>query len=465
MANTANAAIQNGNNVFASRYQGMSVVATILQSIPFLAGLGLENANKMDKIFGVGSPDAGVAISGAEIPSATMEEIESIGYYSPINQSIPQYDIKNMGLRDTNPTIAVGSGAAGTATIVGGVITSVAVSAPGTGYAGCNPTVFATDIGGGKSAILEATISGGVVTAITVVSGGYGYSGSTAIQIITNNSEGTKYARPTFQWTQRKAVGLIYENDIDRAQTVAKMAEGSKIEAFNRQINNLIQTANKNLAAGLIQQMASDLLFKQPSDTSASATYWDNQYSLKYAIQNTNTYATFDRSLDANFWYRGLYDTDAHAGWSLQSLYNDTMYGKQLMYQGGQSDMGTINFFLVNPTLGAKFNNEQQAYAITANADPNVQILKRQYGFKQQILRYNDVWVITDPRVPVGTVYGINSRSMQFLFRKGFKFTTTQLYKQEGIYGGLDARMFYSNLQYMFVCLAPNLNVQYTNVT
>ena len=73
-----------------------------------------------------------------------------------------------------------GAGAAGTATVAGGAVTTVAVTVGGTDYAQdpnqTPPSVIFTG-GGGSGAIATATVNtAGEVTAVTVNDGGTGYT-------------------------------------------------------------------------------------------------------------------------------------------------------------------------------------------------------------------------------------------------------------------------------------------------
>lgn len=68
---------------------------------------------------------------------------------------------------------SAGAGAAATSSVAGGVVTGVAVTNGGSGYA-VAPTVFLSG-GGGSGATATCTVSGGVVTGVAVTNGGSGY--------------------------------------------------------------------------------------------------------------------------------------------------------------------------------------------------------------------------------------------------------------------------------------------------
>ncbi len=106
--------------------------------------------------------------------------------FTPIgSQSLWRFTITNGGSGYTSPPSVSflgggGTGAAGTATITGGV-SSVTVSPGGTGYTSAPLITFSG--GGGSGAAATATVLSGAVTAITVTNPGSGYTSAPAVNI------------------------------------------------------------------------------------------------------------------------------------------------------------------------------------------------------------------------------------------------------------------------------------------
>jgi hypothetical protein len=85
--------------------------------------------------------------------------------------------------KDTFTATSNGSGFAGTATQVAGVVTTVTITTPGTGYP---PGTYLRVNGatGGAGAIVTVTVTGGVLSAPVIVQGGENYSGALTLQAV-----------------------------------------------------------------------------------------------------------------------------------------------------------------------------------------------------------------------------------------------------------------------------------------
>ena len=126
-----------------------------------------------------------------EITSGTLCEGEILAGYNQIidcTSPLPTWatifgDGPGKSLIQYNETQ---TNATATASLSGGAVASIAITAGGAGYATA-PVVTIT--GNGSSATATATITNGVVTAITVTNGGSGYS-SVAVSITSSTTAG-----------------------------------------------------------------------------------------------------------------------------------------------------------------------------------------------------------------------------------------------------------------------------------
>lgn len=452
MANSS--IVVSGNSVFGLKDYGSRIISTLFTACPLLAALGLRNAAKDNWFWDPGTPESGVLISGAEIPSSMKQEIMECESYSPLVEYIRQDDIQTMDYRPNSPTLAVGSGATFTVTVTNGAIASVAVDNGGSGYAGAPPTLIPVDsVNGGQGAYLEATVSGGQITAVTVRAGGYGYTAVTLLAV-TGNTAGTKTIRPTFKWTEKKSPCYVYKRDTDRVQALAR-GQTDLLMQYSLELEG-IEILRKT--SGLINQVERDILFS-PGPTDLTAAIWDNQYSLASAIDYNNTYGGLDRTETANYTYRAQKITD-DLTFTLEQLYQDMMFTRGLAALGKGPDV-----IAVGPTLFSKYQKESQSYTQNVNDDVNVQAIQRQFGFKLQVIKYNTLYVICDMNIPAKRVYALNTGSFVFATKSGANFSAQGWEDQSRIEGGKVAFYNVIDLQYMFFCLSPAYGcAQYTSM-
>ncbi len=453
MADTAGSVAINGNSVFGLKDFGNKIISTLLYSCVVLAALAIRDSNKDNMFWNPGSPNSGMLLSGADVPGSMKKEIMECESYSPLLEAVWQADVVSVAYRPNSPTLAVGSGATFSVTVTNGAITAVAVTNGGTGYAGAPPTLVAVDsVNLGQGAILRAVVSGGQVASVTILSGGYGYT-SVTIQCNTGNTAGTKNKRPLFKWTDLQEPIYAYKRDVRRQQALA----GNQQDMLDQAVDDLQGAEATRGTAGLIQYIEQDTIYNQPTDQSSDP--WDHQFGLKYAIDYNNNYAGLDRSLTDNYFYRAQKDTTAYT-FTLEALYQDMMFTKALAAKGQGPDV-----VVVGPTLFSKWQKESQAYTMNANTDPNIQVLRRQYGFKMQVIQYNTIYVLMDINVPPNTVYALNTQSWAFVTRSGANFAMSPWTDQSLIEGGKQAWYSIVETQYMLMCLAPAYgNVQYTNM-
>jgi hypothetical protein len=302
--------------------------------------------------------------------------------------------------------------------------------------------------------VLQATISGGAVSAVTVLNGGQGYSSSVSIVENTNFTEGEKFKRPQFKYSELENVAEIYNRDIENVKKLAR--DGEDTEGA---IGDLAAQRFISKTALQAQQIARDVWYGSPA--SQTADIWSNQFGLLAAVDDgstTTNYAGIDRTMAANYWARAIVDTGAK-NWGVADLVDDALLGKGLATKGGG-----IDCFLVPMALMQKFRRENNAIIQKVDNDDRIREMA-QYGFKAQVVKYGETYIIADPLCPPKTCIGLNLKSWILNFLPGKKFTPSTMYDQKGIPGGIDGYRFFINTQWRFICRAPNLNVKYTNVT
>ncbi len=455
MANTPDAI--TGNQVYGVQAKSLHLTSVILNSCMILAGMGFMSSNKIDPLYGVGTPDAGMLMSGAQLSPAMKKEIAECAAYYPLIESYDQRDVKTMAYRDTSATLSMHAGAVATYTVVvdsTGTITSVIPSGNTSGFSGCPPTLIAVDGGyTGQGAVFTPVISAGVMTSVTVDSGGYGFSSSANITILENSglTAAEEQSRPCVKWTDITSPGYVYQRDLDRF-TALKTTNKAMYDA---QVNDLTVNAEVGMVSNLLQKVNTDAIFGSP--TSSTADLWSKQYGLDSAIAPDNTYLGIDRTLPANYWFRGVADANLR-NFSLAQLVADIHLTKGIAYLGGHSDV-----ILVGPALFNKYQQEALSYQITPTDSDNLKKL-RQFGFTGQVVCYSGTYVLSDIRIKPKTAYSLFMKSWKFATKSGANFSMKTWRDQSEIEGGKIAFYNTARLQYMLFCDAPSLNVRYTNL-
>lgn len=449
--------------------QGRSAVtvSTLLMSSVLLAVLNIQQGNKPDEVLGLGMPSAQNVISGVKISPTKMKMLDQL-QYSPINRAIDQRDFKVMAYRDAPPTPSVmGQSATFTQTVVNGVCTGVTVTGAGTGYTGSPPTLVLVDAAGscGYGAVLIPTMSAGTFSSVSVANsgggnGGQGYATTgTTVLVNAGNSAGTMYDRSLFSYCEVKHMGSLYYRDVDAAVALLKEAvtlqEGPEISLLKDEISQTIGNQSSWLA--------DQIWYGVPADQ--TQPIWTAPAGLLSAIDDGNTYGGIDRTVLANYWWKAKKDTAAHT-FSLQDLINDANFKKGLAFMGGDMQGGP-DIYIVDPQLFTKFVGQATASTQIVDLCQNGSLKQfGETGFKAMALKFGNVWCIPDQRCPVGTVLGLNSKTILVAFKSGKKFTPSKIYDAAGLLANaFEGQFFYITTQVMVVVEAPALNVKFTNVS
>lgn len=447
--------------VLALRNKDMNVVSTLIRKPTTLAAFGLFNPAKTNDVFGVGNPDMNTITMGLENDPLKVQESELEGAYEPLIKNIIQHDYKRMAWRDTVPTESV----AGTTITVSsvtvdgnGAITAVAVTG-GSGWSGSAPTLVAVPAVGsyGHGAVLIPTMSGGTVSAVTVQSGGVDYTSSAVIVFNAGYSEGEQYARPIFHPSKMKTMQYIYKNDVTSTIRLAQKQDKNENEALLDLTGDAIVAEIANQAT----QINADIINGTPANETDKM--WTGQYGLLGAIDDGSTqaiYAGADRSLSdgSTYWWRSIVDTTA-VTWGADDLVDNANLDKGLSERSGGVDL-----VLVHPKLLRKWKKQGVAQLANINTDDKLREMV-QFGFKSEVLKYGNTYIIGEPLLPIKTVLALNTDSFLFRFYNGKKFAPTQLWDMEGQSGGKEAHRFFVETNWLFACVAPNLNAKYTNVS
>lgn len=459
MANSAEYTAENAM-ALALNQKSMKVVSTLMRKAVLLAAFGIFNASKTDAVYGVGMPESDTILQGYENDAARVEaSADATGSYEPLIQNIILHNFKRSTNRDTVPVASVG-GTPPTYTITvdaNGSITAV-TCASGSGYSGSPPTLVVYDSVGsaGHGCELEPTMSGGTVSTVSVQSIGVGYT-TPVIVTYAGLSEAEQFARPIFHWSKVVSEGEIYKSDIAQAVKLAK-SNGSN------ENDKILDLTGDSIVKGVGSQATvinHDMWNGSPS--SESAFMWSKQYGLKAAIDdgtNTAIYAGVERTTSdgTTGWWRSYLDTGSK-NWNMDDFVNDANLEKGLSERSGGIDL-----VVVHPRTIKKWKKYDDSLLVNVNTDDKLREMA-QYGFRTEVLKYGNTYAIGDPMCDLKTGYGLNSASFLIRFLKEAKFAPTELWDMEKQDGGKEAWRYLIKTQWMFACVAPNLNIKYTNLS
>lgn len=446
MANTAD--IRGANRARAQEYLAPGVISGLFTRLPLLYFMLFKNGAKEDAVRGIGTPSVRSAFSGMQLKKQRIEEITGAESYMPLLHAIRQTDGKNMSLRDNNPTVSLaGSGAVLVANLTGDVITSVTVSDGGTGYTG-TPTINVTDATG-TGAFLIPTVASGVITAVTVVNGGSGYTSPTAT-VQSGASSGERYQRPCFKWWNRRETGIVYNNDIRRAQYQA----GNNPARMAAARGSLMSDAMDETLAGHLEILAQYSLMGVP--TTQTDPMWDQPSGILHQIHDTTVWGGLDRSLAANAWAKGKRVTTARTA-NIANEVDDANNKYGCVDKGGGIDL-----MFAPPDIYQQYKRQLRALNQKIYTEmPKI----GSYGFKGEVLQYDNTFIVREALLPAKTVVGLSLDSWMIAFARDKKFTFDGPFDQKQNEGGKDAKIFYLDTELMQVCEAPWLNIVYTNVS
>jgi len=117
----------------------------------------------------------------------SLSNIVNVSVASP-QATLANYSVNNLAiLSKETPIQNYGTGGtAGTVTLSGNSIASIAVGTGGTGYTSAPAVIVVPNNVGASGAVISATVSSGSITGFTVVSGGIGYTAAPTIIVVNS---------------------------------------------------------------------------------------------------------------------------------------------------------------------------------------------------------------------------------------------------------------------------------------
>jgi hypothetical protein len=275
----------------------------------------------------------------------------------------------------------------------------------------------------------------------------------------TTNNPGNYFTRPFFKWVERCDPILVPKKQIRRT----KNAAGNEQKA-SAAVGDLFRAETESVLSTHLQWWNQQ--FWDPTNTGPSnvnADVWDNVYSIASMCDTANNYGGVDRSLSVNSWYQGNRPT-SHRPAVLEDLVNEFLYTFKSAAKGVGCQLMICGFDLF-PIFKAEA--KAKGGVITYNDLPEI----GEFGFKREVVRFNNTYVVMDPQCPSKTrgdsknvVAGINLDTMTVAINAEANFTVDEPSDLSKTDGGKDAIKSQIRTEMIVGCEAPSLNSWWEDV-
>jgi hypothetical protein len=279
----------------------------------------------------------------------------------------------------------------------------------------------------------------------------------------TINHPASRVKRPVFKWFELASPLSVPNKDIRRTKSAAP----NEAAAFK--------------AVGDLWRMESDMVMQSHlqewnarmwgttgtgSPTDQSAEVWDNIFSIKQALRDDNTYASVDRTLAANAFWKGKFIT-ANRAPVLEERVNEADYTLGCRAKGRG-----IGLVLCGGTLFPKFKAEalKKGGTVFHTGLPNM----GEFGFEREIVRFNNTYVVYDPECPdqlhssgsytTNAAAFLNLDTWTIAVSPEANFTVEDPFDQFRVKGGTDETTSTMRTEMIIACEAPSLNVWFDDI-
>lgn len=225
---------------------------------------------------------------------------------------------------------------------------------------------------------------------------------------------------------------------------------------------NLVAETAKDRQSTLMSQIDLDW-HTSNGPSSTTSNYWSAPYSFQIACDTSSIYLGVDRSDATNNYWKGNTVT-AQTSANFHDLINYANYnttGPQLAKFGY-----ALRYLLVNGDLYTKALVEAESRGMKPITMDKIPAMAA-YGFKETgaiEINGGQQYIVMDPNMPAGHVFGFNPNLWSVGFRK--KFEMTPLVDQSQFRG--QARVQSAQLEALYlgpICHAPWTQVYWTNVS
>lgn len=270
----------------------------------------------------------------------------------------------------------------------------------------------------------------------------------------TNTSPSTYFTRPRVKWVERADPYSVPNKDIRVTTQTAK----NEIKAWEG-ITSLFN-AETTSVMGVHLDWWSDVIWGNtgtgaPADE--DATVWSTLHSIRNALRDDNIYCGVDRQGTGNSYWQGKFDDTARQA-DFENLINYANYDLELSKKG----MG-LDLMLCNGTLFKKAKKEAKAKGGLVINDGGIPDFGK-FGFKRELVKIDNTWIVYDPGCPAGDVVGLNLGTWTFAVHPDANFKVSEPFDMSKVKGGEDAQVGHVRTEVMLVCENPAMNVYFDSV-
>lgn len=281
----------------------------------------------------------------------------------------------------------------------------------------------------------------------------------------TTNKPLSRFKQPRFKFSRKKMPYKVPHSEVRTAKNSAT-TEGQAARA----VGSVYDVEVKSRTAVLCERLNDELFAingQAGVPTDEDAVTWDHFHAIQNHLKEDNTYGGIDRSLAANDWWRGNYETTTFSG-TFEDLIDYANYDLGMIAKG----LG-VQVLIVGKTLMKKAKAEARAHGYTMVSES---VPDPEYGFKREMVCVKagnrKVYITYDPAMDTrdtasGTynVAALDPSTWTVCIHGDSNFKVSTPSDQTKVEGGDEADTGTIAVELLICCEVPSGNAWFTDVS
>lgn len=274
-----------------------------------------------------------------------------------------------------------------------------------------------------------------------------------------NNSPASNVTRPFFKWVDVADPILVPKYEIE------KTMKGGQSPKAREAVGELFKFQSEQVLKTHLTRW-NDYLWASASTgvpANVDSAKWSRPYSFAAALKGDNVYAGVDRGIAANSFWAGNYVSTTTAA-NVIDLIDYANYTGPGIAKKGRG----VTLLVVGLTLWPIFKAQARAHqALVQNSFPELGNI----GFKREVVRYGETYIICDPRCPsvargdsTNFVLGLDLETWTVAFSPNKNFSVAPIFDLSQTEGGKDAIKSTLRTEAIIACEAPSRNIIWIDV-